>query len=312
LVSTNAVLVSLVCISLSCQEEAHPVYNEGEIVWQPTTGEELGIEAEPHLLSDNTLVYLNRGALCKRNISSGNNAILAPRAYSIDISPNEQWIAFNSSYSSLRTVKLDGDSLKTLANVGGNTSATWMHDSKHLVYQHSINDPLYDQNGLWNLDIYTGERKFMFAGANEPDVFEDGSKVLGWKSVSNTAWHRFAIFDLKTGHELKSIDAAKNQDNISPKISPDGGWIVFRNVNGIYLVDVNGKQLTLILPTTHFYEIPLNGYLGFRVTNPSWHPDGEHIVFEHLEINYYEKCKGYCTEQETINGIVSIRKLKVK
>jgi len=304
----------------SCNDEPYPQYNEGELLWQVT---ELPVwysipEMGPILLPDEThLIYsnINSPKINLVNIKSGQVSLISSFGYAADLSPDAQWIAFNSSYGIISKIKVNGDSLTKLSALssGGDFSPTWSPDGKSIVYVHHGNSNA-EPGGLWQISNNFNDHKYIASSGGVPDFFPDGKRIISSKVIGQSIWRKFFIHDIESGQEINVLDATVNESNLYPKVSPDGQSIVYWNPTGIYVMKEDGSGVHKILPYKHFYETKKGELLGFIAEHPSWHPDGKHIVYQHFAFTEYYKCPENmaCTFSESFKGIVSIRKLKVK
>lgn len=315
------IAIWLFTIMVGCSKDPYPVYNEGEVLWQ-LEGEwsyDSGAEMEPLMSPDGqSFIYVNVYSkqsdffsLMKYNLITNMSSTLHPFGYALDISPDGQWVAFNSNYGVISKIKLNGDSLQILT-ANEDFSPTWHPNNKSIVYYHSsgnVNDP----GGMFLLRD-DNSKSLVAVSAGHPDFFPDGNKIISTKGFDQTVWKKFLIHDINTKTEIARLDGSVNENNSNPKVSPDGKEILFVDYKSIYNMQADGRGLKRILPYKHFYENKQGDYLGFLASSPSWHPDGKHIIYQHFAITEHWTCPtGFnCTDLETFKGIVSIRKLKVR
>ncbi|MBX2941686.1 MAG: PD40 domain-containing protein [Cyclobacteriaceae bacterium] len=304
----------------SCSDDPYPVYDEGEIIWQVTEQPVLFVESftEPLMAPDTKQIvfrsayaeFPNKGRLVVHNLDTGLETVIAQFGYNADISPDGEWVAFNSSYGVISKIKLNGDSLSAmpLVSISENFAPAWGPDNQ-LSYFHGS----YDKNEQGGIFVYDNDSSNKFITANGPysDFFPDGKRIISSKKIDQSIWTKFLINDIIANEELSRLDASVNEDNRNPKVSPDGNQILYWNGVGIYIMQSDGTKVRLVLPGRHFYEGKQGDNLGFLAFSPSWHPDGKHIIYQHFAITEYIKCPDFCLYSELIYGIVSIWQLRV-
>lgn len=320
----GSIYVFIIIWLYGCSGDPYPVYDEGEAICQVTEQPVLfggSATMDPLITPDAKQIVItsayaefpNRARLVARELSTGKETVLAQFGYNADISPDGEWIAFNSSYGVISKIKLNGENFTTLPTEmtsSGNFSPAWHPNNIDLVYNHH-SDLSNELSGSYVLRSDNSNIFIPGSGAY-PEFFPDGNRVISVKGFDNKSiWKKFLIHNVETGKEIDKLDASVNENNQHPQVSPDGNQILYWNGVGFYVLQSDGSNVRLILPGRHFYENKKGDYLGFLVFSPSWHPDGKHIIYEQMAITEYTKCPDFCIYEEIIKGIVSIRKLRV-
>jgi Tol biopolymer transport system component len=137
------------------------------------------------------------------------------------------------------------------------------------------------------------------------DFFPDGRKVV------ITDNNKVLVYNLETT-KLLEIAVLSNSPRSSLEVSPDGNLILYSTHEGIFIMNSDGTNAQMILPriATHIRI----GSVGFEAINPTWHPDGKHIVYQNIAITGTIPCCAGCyclSPGYGYKGIVSIRKIRV-
>lgn len=208
-----------------------------------------------------------------------------------DWSPDNQWIAFNIN-NDIYKVKVDGSQLTQLTQpfevtigtwtyVGNSYFPDWSPDGNEIAYYLSI-DYRSGEAGCRSISPDGNFVRKIFK-ASEPDWSPDGTNIMGITGVSSTSIEtQLLIYNLLSGDSTALRIA--DDSNKNPKYSPDGSKIVFCNYKGIYVIDSDGHNLKRIIPN-HLYNNDYHGPIKLWAQNASWHPDGKHIIYEHLVID---------------------------
>lgn len=299
-------------LSVGCNNDPYPIYQEGEVLWQMSdqVGYSSGADMEPLITPDGLeLVYVNvygkqdQFKLMKLNLFSNQQSIIHSFGYAADISPDGQWLAFNSSYGAISKIKLNGDSLQLLT-ANDDFTPDWSPDGTLIAFSNaSCGTSGYP--ALCGLSIIekSGNNKKLIGGGGVDNLWVSNDKIFaggdGYLDIS--------------GNQIVPFEVPKeNMYHVS--FSTDYEKILYWNLEGIWQIDPNGNNKISLIPYKHFYESKKGDYLGFLASSPSWHPDGKHIIYQHFAITEHLTCPtGFsCTDTETFKGIVSVRKLKVR
>lgn len=320
----NTIFFTVVLLTglITCSDDPYPVYNEGEVLWQVTEVPVLYTfsEMEPALTPDGKCMvfksvysdFPNHSRLMKIDLATEEETMITAFGYGTDLSPDGQWLAFNSLYGGISKVKLNGDSLILLTS-DDDFSPSWSPNGSSIIYNHSTNDmDSNDPAGLWQMSENGSNKHFKVKYANFPDFYPDGNTVIGAFTYSDGI--KFPVYNILTGHNLHIVKTDGAKEYSKPRVSPDGQKILFSNLNGITIMNSDGTSRDKIVPYKHFYEYKQGDYLGFIAESPSWHPDGKHIVYQHFAITEHTKCPDnmYCTYSENFKGIASIRLLRIE
>jgi len=202
-------------------------------------------------------------------------------------SPDGEWIAFASDRYGERHIYImeangSGQRRVTIEGYGGD-EPTWSPDGLQIAYSSHRG---YDERAAFYTDLYivdlesggytrlTEDPNWDIMPAWSPD-----GRYIAFESLrGKTRWHYTKLFllDLETGEIRRLVDDTVEgypqppedwvtfqtpQEFIregSPSWSPDGQWLAFSMVGGIYVIGVDGENLTLI---------PMEGEGG---GGPSW------------------------------------------
>ena len=227
------------------------------------------------------------GGLYVMDLATQKKQLLTSRAYFPDWSPDGKWIAFGA-YRQVHKIKANGDSLTRLTVEGENFSPDWSPDGKRIAYSQSVQE-IEVASGVWMMDKDGNHKTHLIDIAGSPDWYPSGEKIISFKGISSTSIEtRFFVYDLKT-ETTDVLSATQNQSNQDPQVSPDGSRITYWNAQGIWVMDADGKNSPKRILPNHLYNPAYSGDLRLWVNAPSWHPDGEHIIYEHFQITRYDK-----------------------
>lgn len=283
----NWVILCLFYLLPSCDEdEVSEIYLEGE----PIPGIEIFFpmgfyDAEPLMpkISPDGKKLLFSGpaslpewkGLWVMDLESQTKTLLHPSGRYGDWAPTSDSVVFNIG-SDIFKMSINDSEVIQITFDGGNFLADW--GSKDFIV---VNAPT-----CTTIINTSGEVIQCLEGAGGfPDCNLSFSNVIGVKGYSSTSiWKRITVYNLELNMIVDTLDAAINEDNRYPRISPDDKFITFRNDKGIFLMISNGDRLGKILPN-HLYNSSHNNKIMLYSNTPSWHPDGKRIVYEHFLIN---------------------------
>lgn len=128
---------------------------------------------------------------------------------------------------------------------------------------------------IWSYNMESGMFSQYCEGFN-PDLDSEGSKVYICRNNNKTGNGEIWSVDLQKGIETRILGSDETGFT-SPKISPDGKWIVCTGVSkssktvplnlDIYIVETNGNRLTQLT------------YHPGHDCSPQWSADGKYIYF---------------------------------
>jgi Tol biopolymer transport system component len=217
-----------------------------------------------------------------------------------DWAPDSDWIAFNIG-TQIYKVRKDGSELTQLTFEGRNFLPNWSPDGKRLAITSSL-------SGLTLILTDEGEIMQTISGAagGVTGWKPDGTAIIGFKGYSSTSvWTKFPVYDLTLNTVTKVLDASPDEDNRYPKYSPIGLRIVFWNPRGIWVMNANGEGLKRIIPS-HLYGSRRSDAPEIYSAYSSWHPDGEHIIYEHFEIT---RSKQFDESTTHVEGVIRFYKV---
>lgn len=232
-------------------------------------------------------VYLqNIGSLARRYLVRG---------YSPDWSPDGEWIVFDSGDYNLGKIRVDGSSLTQLTSNGRSLEPAWSPDGQTIAYYVEMGSETTAGIATVTTDGILGPRLFL---GGSPDWFPDG-RLFATLGRSNA----FLVYDRRASR-LDTIKGIPDQARY-PQVSPDGTRITFL-ADGIWLCNSDGSDLRQIVRSDGD-ELGRGGDPKILVGAPSWHPDGLHVVFEHVRITSHT----YGGHGPIVSGEYSIRLLNV-
>ena len=243
--------------------------------------------------------------------------LLHHSGYNADWSPDSKWIAFNT-YPQIYKIKTTRDSLTQLTFEGSNFFPDWSPDGKLIAYDNtacgSQVDPIPENScGILIMNSDGSDKRFILESVREPDWYPTGEKIISYRGVSSTSIETtFPVYNFNT-KQTSTLTATKDKSNQNPQVSPDGSRIVYWNTQGIWIMDAEGKSPPKRILPNHLYNPDYTGDLRLWVNAPSWHPDGEHIIYEHFKITRYDKPEpGEITPDGTlVEGYITFYKVNV-
>lgn len=291
---------SLILVGASCEDEDFTeVYLEGK----PIPGIEIFFpmgfyDAEPLMpkISPNGKKLLFTGpaslpdwkGLWVMDLSSQQKTLLHPNGRLGDWSPDGQWIVFNVG-SGIYKIMNDASNLIELLPSDGYFEPDW-----------SPNDVIYfgGNFGAGTINQDGSEQTFYEELGGHGDWHPSENKIVS----SKDSGLRIFNLDLNNYNDIESV-LADDFDRF-PKYSSTGDKITFYNKNGIYIRDLIDNSFKRILPN-QLYNSDYSPELYYAY--PSWHPDGQHIVYEHFEITRSER--GF--NSTYVEGIIQFYKVPV-
>lgn len=240
----------------------------------------------PKISSDGTkLLYTGSPSLGNRglwvmDIATQSKTLITTDGFNADWAPDGQSIYFNGYDLQIYEAKLDGSELLQLTSgEGQNLFPACSPDGNHIIYANTyfkdggiyiINTKgTYKKKILSNLTYYPAwmpdQKSFFLANGNTYDTLGQVVKELNFK--------------LKYGPGNASV-------------SPTDSRIVISASSGIYVVNPDGSGLKRILPN-HLYNPSHQGPVKLWAQNASWHPDGKHIIYEHLAFTRTKQTDSY-------------------
>jgi hypothetical protein len=207
-------------------------------------------------------------------------------AYNADWSPNGEWIVFNT-YPKIHKIKVNGDSLTQLTHQGNNFFPDWSPDGQWIVYDRSLADAS-GPGGIWVMKADGTEKRWIGEG-RDPSWDFSSHKIVGMinEAINGTSSYWKLVFYQISPDSLIGISEFKNKTIRVPEYSPDGSRITFWTPEGIWITDSEDGISKRILPN-HLSNPSYQGKISLFVGNPSWYPDGEHLIYEHFKITRYE------------------------
>lgn len=208
-----------------------------------------------------------------------------------DWAPDSEWIVFNID-TEIYKININGTGLKQLTypievSVGNLTyssnsfSPDW-GETNRIAYYLSI-DFRTNESGT-RVVTNEGEELMKNIQLSQPNWHPTENKLIGIRGISSTSSEtRFPIYDLTANIEQAVLLSVQDEFNKQPQFSTSGEKILFYNRKGIYILNLGQQQNKRIIPN-HLYNSSYKGNSNLYSAYPSWHPDGEHIIYEHFEI----------------------------
>ena len=216
-------------------------------------------------------ILLGSKGLWVMDLTSKQKTLIINDGMNGDWGPDSQWIYFKRYDLQIYKARIDGTAFEQLTSSGTN------------LY------PVCDFNG--NRLLYTSE---VVGNYGVSMIATNGSngKLIVPNLGNIPAWYpdqeKFFVF---TGQTYDTVGTVLSSFNITWKygpgissISPHDSRIVINTISGIYIINPDGTGLKRILPN-HLYNNDYHGPIKLWAQNASWHPDGKHIVYEHLAID---------------------------
>ncbi len=139
--------------------------------------------------------------------------------------------------------------------------------------------------GITQYDLRTCQPIRMIIDNKSPTIRPAGfsyykeSQILVYSEIweNNTSQRSYHLFryDLDNGEKVELAAG------INPAISADGTKIAYLGMDGLYTMDINGKNQVQILATPLFDTYRSGGH--HLAPEPDWSPDGEWLVYHHCE-----------------------------
>lgn len=205
------------------------------------------------------------------NLETQEKTLVHPEGRLGDWAPDSEWIVFNIQ-SGIHKIKVDGTELTQLLPNEGYFEADW--SPNNTIYFGGNNGAgIINQDGTGKLIIHE------IGGHGDWHPFEN--RLISLKEFSE--YLKFPIYDFEQNKVTTVLDGIASKSNRFPKYSTAGNRITFFNSSGIYLMGVDNSNVKRIIPS-QLYDNQRSENPEIYSAYPSWHPDGEHIIYEHFEI----------------------------
>ncbi len=242
------------------------------------------------------------------NVQTTEERLLTLDGYFPSWSPDGSWVAFNI-YPQIYKIKSNGDSLTQLTSGGGSFYPRWSPDGTQIVFNGNTLFNVINRDG-------SGLRRIgdtMFGAAT--DWHPDGSKLLGIKAYSAMSIARqISTWNIPT-NQIGQIVLRFEREGVGRALySPDGSRICFNGERGIWVINSDGSGLKRILPNDKSPDrFPdFKGGIRLIVGMPSWHPDGQHLLYAHFKVTRYVTRDGIITGNRVgVEGYYSLYKVHV-
>ncbi len=186
--------------------------------------------------------------------------------WSPQISPDHQWLSYSRGNNSVRNIWLKnlqtGIEQPITDGEHYSVSHAW-YDHEHIVFDSDLSG----SRQLWLLNIHATEPQLLGAyGAQHPS-FDHDKRIMAFQEVSYEA--NIWLFDV-VSNEYKRVVHSTKYDNY-PAFAADGQRFLFssnrQDLSSIWLYDmaIAKEQLLISIP-------------GVKLTRPTWHRDGRHVL----------------------------------
>lgn len=224
----------------------------------------------------------SRSNIWKQAIGSSNRTLITFGKW-LDLfpsfTPDGQYLVFSSNRASsnptLWRVKLVGGGgiMKVTSGLTEDYAPSVSPQGDHIAY--TSNPPGTDEPQIWTTDSKGGMVTQLRVGES-PQVSWDGRKLVFVRKDMATGRKQLWMMNMD-GSEETLFSQNSDHDEIDPRWSPDGKWIVFTSSEGldakknqnfdIWLMAADGSKRSQL--TTN----------GSRDDSPAWHRNGKTIYF---------------------------------
>lgn len=220
-------------------------------------------------------------------------------------SPDGQWITFNHNWH-IYKIKVNGDSLTQLTYESENFSPEWPGNNK--IHYSSNKNSTSGLRFIWKMNNDGSEKIRIAYDPNKGEILDPSICY-----TKNMIIHlRYIGIDFPEIYCMDTIGlnptrlTTNSYIEYVPQISPFGDRITFFDDRGIWIMNSDGSNLHCILPN-HLYNPLYTGPINIHVSNPSWFPDGKHIIYRHFRIT---KSRKIDTKVE-VEGYISLYKINI-
>lgn len=194
-----------------------------------------------------------RGGIYLHDLATGRDSLISGNylASSLTWSPDQEWIAYSQG-AQIYVMKINGDSITQITSAGRNFRCRWSPTANRIAYDES-------SIGLWLSDKDGEDKRPVYVHAGHTDWFADGVRLAGLGLGGD-------VYILDTmGQRYDRITSTGLPKSNNVAVSPDGTAVVFVQLWQLWIVNVDGSNLT---------QLTLNGGNW-----PDWSPDGKWIVY---------------------------------
>lgn len=118
-----------------------------------------------------------------------------------------------------------------------------------------------------------------------------------WDSYNSDRSYHIFKFD------LQSEEKEELAEGINPSFSPNGKKIAYLGIDGLYVMDINGKEQTRVV-SAQLFEPWSSGSTWTGAPEPRWSPDGEWILYHQCEGRFCHGDDGMINKVRVSDGTI--------
>jgi Tol biopolymer transport system component len=158
-----------------------------------------------------------------------------------------------------------GNALRLTDHPGSDRNPVWFPDGSHIAFVSDRGGAL----GIWKVPRLGGAASLIIAGAQDPEISPDGSRIAVSQAAAGAGTLRIAVASLNDTGRLRHLtgDGDGLWDHHNPAWSPNGEMISYQAQRDLWLIPAAGGKAR---------QLTRDGEVDYE---PAWSHDGRYVYF---------------------------------